>query len=105
MASVKLHDIDQKIKDLQDRKKLLEQKQINDLAKLIKKIDAHILPPEILLGSLSETLAAFYNNDDKINQWTQKGKNLLNDAKKKRGGEKDVLTTFRQPKKSAKADS
>ncbi|RZI45484.1 hypothetical protein [Candidatus Finniella inopinata] len=109
--SIKLQDIDQKIKDLQDRKKLLEQKQINDLAKLIKKTEAHILQPEVLIGSILETIEIHQQSEDsethqeKINYWEKKGKDLLDITKKSKGVGKNTDPSFPQSDQTTKADS
>ena len=81
----KLKDIDKKIKDLQEKRKQLEHRNLNELDKIIKKIKAEILPPEILAGAISEAVEAFKQKKEILKQWEEKGKTFFISLKKKSG--------------------
>ena len=70
----KVSEIDLKIKTLQEKKKHLEERNLHDLAKVIKKLGADSLPVDILIGSLLETLEAFQQKKDSIKNWQTKEK-------------------------------
>ena len=93
-----LKTLDQKIKDLQDRKKLLEQKQLLEVSKIIKKTHAEDLPPEMLTGVLLEAVEAFHQKKDSTKRWEEKGKAFLKSPSKK--GDKKESDSFRVSEKS-----
>ena len=78
----KVSEIDLKIKALQEKKKHLEERNLHDLAKVVKKLDADSLPLDILVGSLLETVEAFQQRKDILKNWQTKGKDFLEDDKK-----------------------
>jgi len=81
--TAKVSEIDLKIKALQEKKKHLEERNLHDLAKIIKKLNADSLPVDILIGSLLETVEAFQQKKDIINKnWQTKGKDFLEADKK-----------------------
>jgi len=88
-----LKNLDQKIKELQDRKKLLEQKQLLEVSKIIKKTHAEELPPEMLTGVLLEAVEAFHQKKDSAKRWEEKGKAFLIPPSKK--GDKKSSDSFR----------
>ena len=73
----KVSEIDLKIKALQEKKKHLEERNLHDLAKVIKKLGADSLPTNILVGSLLETVEAFQQKKDIIKNWQTKGKDFF----------------------------
>lgn len=93
----KLSEIDIQIKVLQDKKKKLEEKQSLQLAQLIKKSGASILPSEILVGSLLDAVKAFEENIDTIKKWQKSGQEFLKSGKDKKEEEegKKSKNTFR----------
>ena len=78
----KVSEIELKIKALQEKKKHLEERNLHDLAKVIKKLNADSLPTAILIGSLLETIEAFQKQKDSIKNWQTKGKDFLEADKK-----------------------
>jgi len=78
----KVSEIDLKIKALHEKKKHLEEKNLHDIAKVIKKLNADSLPLDILVGSLLETGEAFQQQKDNIKSWQTKGKDFLEADKK-----------------------
>ena len=92
-----LKTLDQKIKELQDRKKLLEQKQLLEVSKIIKKTHAEDLHPEMLTGVLLEAVEAFHQKKDSTKCWEERGKAFLSPSKK---GDKKESDSFRVSEKS-----
>lgn len=86
-SSSRMQDIDLKIKELQEKKKQLEQKQLGDIAKLLKRIGADNLPVEILIGGIEEILNCVKANDDKVKQWQKVGLEKMKKFSKTKGGE------------------
>lgn len=78
----KVSEIELKIKALQEKKKHLEERNLHDLAKIIKKLNADSLPVDILIGSLLESVEAFQQKKDSIKNWQTKGKDFLEADKK-----------------------
>lgn len=78
----KVSEIDLKIKALLEKRKQLEERNLHDLAKVIKKLGADSLPVEVLVGSLLETGEAFQQKKDSIQNWQTKGKDFLAADKK-----------------------
>ena len=70
-------------KALQDKKKKLEEKQILQLAQLIKKSGAYSLSSEILVGVMIEAVKAFKDNQERVKKWQQSGKEFLTEEKEK----------------------
>ena len=103
--SLRLQGIDQKIKDLQERKKHLENKQISDFGRLIRKVEAHTMPPKMLVGALLEIVEVFRGKQEKTGQWIKKGQDFLKSVKKTKGDEKDPLPSFLGTKESTTAAS
>ena len=91
----KVSEIDLKIKILQEKKKHLEEKNLHDLAKVIKKLNADSLPLDILIGSLLETVDAFQQKKDSIKNWQTKGKDFL-EADKKNNTRRKSAHPFRE---------
>lgn len=91
----KVSEIDLKIKALQEKKKHLEEKNLHDLAKVIKKLGADSLSIEILVGSLLETVEAFQQQKDSIKNWQTKGKDFL-EADKKNNSRRNSSHPFRK---------
>ena len=91
----KFQDIDQKIKELQEKKKQLEQKQLGDIAKLLKRIGADVLPVEILIGGLEEILNSVKENNEKVKQWQRVGQEKMKKFSKTKRGEGES-SMFRQ---------
>jgi Conjugal transfer protein TraD len=81
-ATAKVSEIDLKIKALQEKKKNLEERNLHDLAKIIKKLNADALPVEIFIGSLLETVETFQQKKDSTKNWQTKGKDFLEAGKK-----------------------
>lgn len=104
--SEKLQNIDQKIKELQDRRKQLEIKQTHDLGRLLKKVEADSLPLEMLTGALLEIVEIFKDRTEKTQQWIKKGqsflklnqaqnkKNINGDKKEKGEGQQVTSSSF-----------
>jgi hypothetical protein len=84
----KVSEIDLKIKDLQDKKKKLEEKQFLQLAQMIKKSGASVLSSEILVGVMLEAVKTFEENHDAVKKWQQVGKEFLTAEKEKNGKKK-----------------
>ncbi|NBT85846.1 MAG: hypothetical protein EBT45_05045 [Alphaproteobacteria bacterium] len=82
----KLISLDEQIKTLQEKKRKLEEKSLQDLAKIIKKLGADSLSPEIIIGSLFEAVEAFHQKKDITKKWQAKGKEILEASKKSKGG-------------------
>ena len=99
--SVNLQTIDQKIKDLQDKKRSLEQKQISELAKLLKRVEAHALPTELLTGALIEVVEVFKGEQEKTKQWIQKGEAFLKISKSKKGEDQTEKEKQKEDKKTS----
>lgn len=108
--SEKLQTIDQKIKDLQDKKKQLEIKQIHELGKLLKKVEADTLPLEMLTGALLEIVEIFKDRTEKTQQWIKRGQvflklNTTPNKKNLKEGEKDDSSSFLRSKDQAERTS
>jgi Conjugal transfer protein TraD len=99
----KVSEIDLKIKALQEKKKHLEERNLHELAKVIKKLNADSLPVEVLVGSLIETLEAFQQKKDSTKNWQTKGKDFLEADKKNNTSNrrKNSSHPFRKPQQSA----
>lgn len=99
----KLVSLEEQIKALQEKKKKLEEKSLQDLAKVLKKLGADSLHPEILIGSLFEAVEAFHQKKDVTKKWQAKGKEILEANKKGKG----VITSnsFRASDKNTEATS
>ena len=80
-----LVSLEEQIKALQGKKKKLEEKSLQDLAKVLKKLGADSLSPEILIGSIFETVEAFHQKKDVTKKWQDKGKEILEASKKGKG--------------------
>lgn len=91
----KVSKIDLKIKTLKEKKKHLEERNLLDLAKVLKKLNADSLPVDILIGSLLETLEAFQQKKDSIKNWQTKGKDFL-EADKKTNSRRTSSHPFRK---------
>jgi hypothetical protein len=98
----KVSEIDLKIKALQEKKKHLEEKNLHDLAKVIKKLNAESLPLDILVGSLLETVEAFRQKKDSIKNWQTKGKDFL-EADKKNNSRRNSSHPFRKPQQNTES--
>jgi hypothetical protein len=103
--SQRLQSIDQKIKDLQDKKRQLEKKQIGDLAKILKRVDAHLMPPDMLAGALIDVVEAFKNKQDTTHVWVKKGQELLKANRNAQGEDKNTSDSFPGSENSAEAAS
>ena len=79
----KVSDIDLKIKALQDKKKKLEEKQLIQLAQLIKKSWPYSLSSEVFVGIMMESLQTFEKNKDAVQKWQQIGQEFLTTEKLK----------------------
>ena len=99
-VTAKVSEIDLKIKALQEKKKHLEERNLHDLAKVIKKLDADSLPLDILIGSLLETVEAFRQKKDSIKNWQTKGKDFL-EADKKNNSRRKPSHPFRKSQQNA----
>jgi len=95
----KVSEIDFKIKALLEKKKHLEERNLHDLAKVIKKLDADSLPLDILIGSLLETVEAFQQKKDTTKNWQAKGKDFL-EADKKNNTRRKSAHPFRKPQQN-----
>ncbi|MBY0281483.1 MAG: conjugal transfer protein TraD [Alphaproteobacteria bacterium] len=91
----KVSEIDLKIKALQEKKKHLEERNLHDLAKVIKKLNADSLPIDILIGSLLETIEVFQQKKDSTKNWQTKGKDFL-EADKKNNTRRNLTLPFRK---------
>ena len=103
--SPRLQSIDQKIKDLQDKKRQLEQKQISDLAKILKRVDAHLMPPEMLAGALIDVVEMFKTKQDTTHLWVKKGQELLKANRAAKGEDKKTSASFPGSENSAASAS
>jgi len=81
-----LVSLEEQIKALQEKKRKLEEKSLQDLAKVFKKLGADSLPPEILIGSIFETVEAFHQKKEGVKKWQAKGNEILEAHKKGKGG-------------------
>ena len=99
----KLVSLEEQIKALQEKKKKLEEKSLQDLAKVFKKLGAYSLSPEILIGSLFETVEAFHQKKDVTKKWQAKGKEILEANKKSKGGK--TSNSFRDDDQNTKSTS
>jgi hypothetical protein len=98
----KVSEIDLKIKALQEKKKQLEERNLHDLAKVIKKLNADSLPTNILVGSLLETVEAFQQKKDSIKCWQTKGKDFL-EADKKNTNRRNSSHPFRKSQQNTES--
>jgi Conjugal transfer protein TraD len=98
----KVSEIDLKIKALQEKKKHLEEKNLHDLAKVIKKLGADSLPLDILIGSLLETGEAFQQKRDITKNWQTKGKDFL-EADKKSNNRRNLSHPFRKSQQNTES--
>lgn len=98
----KVSEIDLKIKTLQEKKKYLEEKNLHDLAKVIKKLGADSLPLDILIGSLLETLEAFQQKKDITKNWQIKGKYFL-ETEKKNNSRRNSSHPFRKSQQNTES--
>jgi len=97
----KLLSIDEQIKALQEKKKKLEEKNLLDLAKVIKKLGADSLSVDVLVGSFLETVEAFQQKKDIVKKWQSKGKDFLEaDKNKKRSNSSNSFRNSQQDTKS-----
>ena len=99
----KLVSLEEQIKALQEKKKKLEEKSLQDLAKVFKKLGADSLSPEILIGSLFETVEAFHQKKDVTKKWQARGKEILEANKKGKGGKPSK--SFRDSDQNTKTTS
>ena len=99
----KLVSLEEQIKALQEKKKKLEEKSLQDLAKVFKKLGADSLSPEILIGSLFETVEAFHQKKEGVKKWQAKGKEILEANKKSKGGKPS--NSFRDSDQNTKSTS
>ena len=79
----KVSEIDLKIKALQDKKKKLEEKQLIQLAQLIKKSGAYSFSAEILLGVIIDAVKTFKENQESVKRWQEVGREFLEAEKEK----------------------
>ncbi len=79
----KLSEIDLQIKALQEKKKKLEEKQLIQLAQLIKKSGAHSFASEVLVGVMIEAVKTSKENQDSVKRWQQIGADFLTAEKEK----------------------
>ncbi len=98
----KVSKIDLKIKALQEKKKHLEEKNLHDLAKVIKKLGVDSLPLDILVGSFLETIEAFQQKKDITKNWQTKGKDFL-EADKKTNSRRTSSHPFRKPQQNTES--
>ena len=99
----KLVSLEEQIKALQEKKKKLEEKSLQDLARVFKKLGADSLSPEVLIGSIFETVEAFHQKKDVTKKWQSKGKEILEANKKSKGGKSS--NSFRASDKNTEAAS
>ena len=99
----KLVSLEEQIKALQEKKKKLEEKSLQDLAKVLKKLGTDYLSQETLIGSIFETVEAFHQKKDVTKKWQAKGKEILEASKKGKGVK--TSNSFRDSDQNTKTTS
>ncbi len=77
MANERIKTLDDKIDQLQTRKRKLERKRAAQITKILNRCGVNILPDEILAGVVLEAVRAYKENDSRVAAWESEGLKIL----------------------------
>ena len=71
VKNIRIENLDDKINQLQARKKKLEGKRTIQLTKILNRCGANTMPDEILAGAVLEATKAYKQNDARVSSWKE----------------------------------
>jgi hypothetical protein len=84
LKSVRIERIDQKIDQLQTRRKRLEAKKTDQLVRILNRCRAEKMSHEILAGVVLEAVKACKQNDSRVSTWESEGLKILKPGRGKK---------------------
>lgn len=80
----KLQNIEQMIKELQLKKKRIEERRVEKVVKILTRCGIQDMPDEVLAGAIYDAVEAFKNDAASVRQWREDGARILRPGRGRR---------------------